>query len=417
MKTIKAVLFCDSYQYVGTSSNEGFLKFLNPVFDSLKKTVNLQEIWIVAHSGHTPKTSKKNVNVYNIFDFKNAKELLEKLEPDILLMTSSEYICYSLLLTAKILNIPSIFLDSGILHSAGKNSFSNTFQKRFTQVRFEGKYFLKKYFFLLKTQQKLKLGIKNIMKTFFQIFSELISSLDRIEVRNKADFYICNNHDAADDAIKKGVSAENICVVGEYNLDYVYKQLSTLTKNPSDKIEILFITSSIVQHGLWTKDMRKKLVVDLMRELYKIKNITKLRIKIHPGDSEEYYKQLVHPIYPNVEITRLGNLTSLIFQSDLVITFAQSTALIEALLFEKPIILVNMFNENYSYIREKVVIECKNGEEVRKKILDGSYEKIDKKKISLYKERKFFKFDGRCGERAAEQIIKVLENRKKSQFK
>jgi len=417
MKSIKAIFFCDSYQYIGTSSKEGFLKFLNPIINSLRKNMNINEIWIVTHGGSTSKVFQENINVYNVFNFKNGKELLEKLEPDILLMTSSEYICYSLMLAAKKLNIPSVFLDSGILYSTEKSSFSNTLQKRFTQIRLSGNDFLKKYLFLLKTELILELGVRNIFKTFFQIFSQLLSSIDRIEVRPKADVYICSNQDWADDAMKKGVLVENIFVVGESLLDPVYEQLTTLTKNPSDKIEILFITTSAVEHGIWTNDMREQLVVDLVKELSKIKNISKLQIKIHPGESEEYYKQLVHPIYPNVKITRLGDLTNLIFQSDLVVTFAQSSALIEALLFEKPIILVNMFNENYPFIREKIVIECKNGEETRKKIEDGSYKEIDKKKLSLYKERKFFKFDGKCGERAAEQITKILEkreNKKKS---
>ena len=36
-------------------------------------------------------------------------------------------------------------------------------------------------------------------------------------------------------------------------------------------------------------------------------------------------------------------------------------------------------NKKYPFIREKVVIECNNGEEVRKKILDGSYKEIEKR--------------------------------------
>ena len=149
MKSIKVVFFCDSYQYVGTSSNEGFLKFLNPILSSLRKKMNLQEIWIVTHGGSTSKIYEKDTNAYNVFNFKNAKELLEKLKPDILLMTSSEYICYSLMLAARKLNIPSVFLDSGILYSTEKSSLSNTFQKGFTQIRLSGNDFLRKYIFYL----------------------------------------------------------------------------------------------------------------------------------------------------------------------------------------------------------------------------------------------------------------------------
>ena len=157
--------------------------------------------------------------------------------------------------------------------------------------------------------------------------------------------------------------------------------------------------------------MRDKLVNDLVSELSRIKNISKLKIKIHPGENEDYYKQLVNSIYPEVEIIRLGNLSNLIFQSDVIVTFGQSSALIEALLFEKPIILVNMFNEHYPFITERIVHECKSGKETREKIEDGSYRNIDQKNLSLYKERKFFKFDGKCGERAAEVILNIIKNR------
>lgn len=409
MKSVKAVFFCDSYQYVGTSKNEGFLIFLNPILNSLRMKMTLQEIWIVTHGGSTLKTFEEGTNVYNVYNFKNGKDLLEKLKPDILLMTSSEYICYSLMLAAKKLNIPSVFLDSGILYSTEKSSISNTLQKRFRQTRLNGKDFLKKYLFLFKTQLTIRLGIGSILNTFFQIFSQLLSSIDRIEVRTKADTYICSNNDWAESAVKKGVNKKNIFVVGELLLDHVYERFTNLTKIPSKKIEILFITTSAVEHGIWTNQMRETLVNDLVSQLSKIKDISRLKIKIHPGESEDYYKKLIHPIYPEAEILRLENLTDLIFQSDLVVTFAQSSALIEALLFEKPIILVNMFNENYPFIREQIVIESKNGAETIQKIKDGSYKDIDQEKLSLYKKRKFFKFDGKCGERAADIISNILE--------
>ena len=145
MESIKAVFFCDSYQYTGTTGNEGFLKFLNPILESLKKNIKLHEIWIVTHGGSNSKIFKEDIDAYNVFNFNDAKELLENLKPDILLMTSSEYICYSLMIAAKKLNIPSVFLDSGILYSTEKSSLSNTFQKRLSQVRLSGNDFFKKY--------------------------------------------------------------------------------------------------------------------------------------------------------------------------------------------------------------------------------------------------------------------------------
>ena len=70
---------------------------------------------------------------------------------------------------------------------------------------------------------------------------------------------------------------------------------------------------------------------------------------ITPAFEYDIKKNVVEGIFPNLNIEH----QNILHQSDLVVTFGQSSALTEALLFEKPIILVNMFNENYPFLREK----------------------------------------------------------------
>ena len=105
----------------------------------------------------------------------------------------------------------------------------------------------------------------------------------------------------------------------------------------------------------------------------------------------------------------MDDLLSLIYQSDLVITFAQSTALLQVLLLNKPLFIINFFNETLPYIEEKVAIECKSVDVLIDKIKDGSYSKIDVDRVRAFVEKQLYKFDGKCGERAADQILLLLK--------
>ena len=73
---------------------------------------------------------------------------------------------------------------------------------------------------------------------------------------------------------------------------------------------------------------------------------------------------------------------------------------------------MNYFNENNEkniYVLENVAIECKSTNELISVLKNETYKKLDPKIIQNFIEKKIFKFDGKCGERAAENITKLIK--------
>ena len=408
VKSIKILMYSDG---VYTGHKAGFLKYFDSVFNALRKKINVKELWIGANVGLIADTDKDNISYYSIFSFSDGNKVLEKLSPDLVIIPNSqEYVSRSLLFAAKFRSIPSVILYSGSPKYVSK-SMTKTILMRLSTLGTLGKMFSKKYIFLIKTLfgagYNLQFVIKIILKDIYFILTSFFTEFKS----DDADMYICSNFDWLDYAIKRGIDRNKLVVAGEYAMDRIYDRVSEMSRTKSDKIEILFITTAAVEHGLWKPLMREEVVTKTVKAIKEqARDIANLRIKIHPtSEVFEDYKQIISKIDGSIEIIQKGDLFSLIYQSDLIITFGQSTALLQVLLLNKPLFIINLFNERISYIEEKVATECKTPDVLVNKIIDGSYSKIDVDRVQAFVEKQLYKFDGKCGERAANQILLMLK--------
>ena len=400
---------------VYTGHKVGALRYFDSVLNALRKKINVKELWIGANVGPITDTEEDNICYYSIFSFSDGNKVLEKLSPDLVMIPNGqEYLSRSLLFAAKFRSIPSVILYIGSPKYVS-SSMAKTIFIRLITLQTLGKMFLKKYIFLIKTLfgagYNLQFVIKIILKDIYFILTSFIAEFKS----DDADMYICSNFDWFDYAIKRGINRNKLIVVGEYLLDHIYDRMSQMSRTKSDKIEILFITAPVVVHGYWTPRMHDEVITKTVKAIKEqAGDITNLRIKIHPTSERlEDYKRIINKIDSSIEIIQKDDLFSLIYQSDLVITFAQSTALLQVLLLNKPLFIINLFNERLPYIEEKVAIECKSIDVLIDKIKDGSYSKIDVDKMRTFIERQLYKFDGKCGERAADHIVSLLTRYKK----
>ena len=94
-----------------------------------------------------------------------------------------------------------------------------------------------------------------------------------------------------------------------------------------------------------------------------------LVVKLHPGDDEAYYKNIIKESNYNAAAIKNIDLYELLYCSDLVISI-QSTVILEALIMNKPVIKVNLI-ENYDVLgglKHDGLIEVFNDNDLKKAI-------------------------------------------------
>lgn len=396
----------------------GFLKYFIPILNSFEKKFGIDQIWVGSNGGKRTKIFNQDIDGYHIFNFKDANDLLENLKPDlIMLATSQEHISRSILIAAKSKMIPSVIVYSGLPRNDHNISIKKTIPIRINQILHYGRTFLKKYLFLIRTLYNIDYKIWNIIKMISSDLHQILTSFSYEFTEDYADLYICSNLDWKIKAVKNGIKDNKIVVVGEYAFDHMYKKFANLENNKkSEKNKILILTAALVEHGFWNSKMRKEFVEKLINSLKQAFGDTiTIVFKIHPtAEKIEDYEKIITPIDKSIRIIKNQDLTELIVDSKLVITANQSSSLLEVLLLKKPLFIMNLFNENAEknlYVNENVALECKNTDELISKIKSEAYKKIDSKKIQDFIERKIHKFDGKCGERAALNILQLLDEK------
>ncbi len=410
MKKLRILLYADA---VGINNkSKGYFKFLVPILDQIKKFFIIEEIWIGPTGGYNSKKYVETIIDYDLFIFHDGLELIQELKPDLVLMTSREYISQSLLIAAKFEGIKSVLVDGDPLDNNIHMRFKKLLFIRARQFLNNNKIFFKKYIFLIRTMLKTKHNLSNIINIIFKDIKFHLTSFTAMEIQNIPDLYICPNLEIADDAIRLGTDKNKIFVAGDYALDYLYDDFLNFKHTSNEKIEILFITTGLVGHGDWSYNQYKISIINVVNSLKSHFNKTvNMRFKIHPlAEKIETYQKILANVDPSIQILQNENLFSTINNADLIVTFAVSSALTEAIMLKKPILFLNFYGEHFQMVKDGVAKECKNTDELISIIQNASFSKINFNAYEKYVERKIYKFDGKCGERAANKILSLFKN-------
>jgi hypothetical protein len=395
------------------------------IFMSLGKSMNIKEIWIVVNGGSFSKTYDDNIDVYNAFSFSDGNEVIERLNPDLVIVPADyEYLSRSILKAASHAGIPtvnvlsSLFESTTLDYSYDKEKIIGRLQALWTH----GRSIIRKYAFLLKTLLHARYGLCYIIRTIMMdAYLPFISWEPRYRFGG-GDLNIVSTPMFVDLLVKNGIDRSKIVVTGDVGMDTIYDKLIRLPRKTirnNDKVEILFITDAMVEHGYWTPSMHKEIITTVVRAISEqLRNEANLRLKIHPiSERLDIYRQLVDPIDPSIEIIQHADLLPLINDSDVIVTFGVSSALFEVLLLEKPMYLMNIFDEDTTkniFLKEKVATECKTMEELISKIRNRIYYRVDSERVYALVEKYMYKFDGKCSERAANHIISLVNTHPES---
>lgn len=392
----------------------------------LQKKFNIKQLWLVEEGGNSDKKYDEKVDVYNIFSFDHFGEIIDVLQPDLVITIGGdyEYLERSMLKAAAAKDVPSVDITSTVIEQGyfTREYSRGIFSGRINALRDHGKNILRKYIFLIKTLYKTNYGIFYVIKSVIKdIYLPFTTFVPRYNFGG-GSINIVSTPDWFDFLLKKGIDKSKIVVSGECSMDPIYHKIKTMNASlyAKDTIEIkmnpitiLFITTPMVEHGYWKPAMRDRIVISVVDGIKRwFGNTVKLIIKIHPvSENIDVYHKLVRNIAPDTEIVQQGDLLQIIARSDIVLGFGITSAYFQAMFLQKPIFLMNFFNEDPRrnvYFREKIAVECKTIDELINYLRNGTYHRVNDHEQEKIIEKIFYKFDGKCSARAANHITNLL---------
>ncbi|SVB52443.1 uncharacterized protein METZ01_LOCUS205297 [marine metagenome] len=351
----------------------------------IKKKLEVKVFWVITDNyGERTKVTDPNYEVFYLSDYKNAREILEKIKPDLCYhLVGANVPDYAFMLVERHLKIPNFGLAAGWGEAAvdyyfkeevsGQKVFLEHIRQFFEKKNVgydngiktaRGKNFLKKCLFLIRT-------LRSIGKSNLEANIELLE-LAKLQFRPPNKFnkkFNCNlifieNNSGIDFLVKSGLKRENIRTVGNPIFHTAFKKRTQISLKDNNKLNILFITANLTSgqgKSNFSKSRRNKMIEETITSLNKFHKKTSLVIKIHPT-AENYteYKQLLEK-FENIHLSQKDDIIDLINKSDVIITPVTSTAAIIALIMNKPIIIWNYFHiEQDLLLRTDTALECKN---------------------------------------------------------
>ena len=394
-------------------------KAIERILDVLKTKVEVDDLWLLTESGQgnlsdyaNAKPREINYRFFEDYKTNNVLEILDKEKPDVLLCSNDyEFWSRSFVLGAKFRHIPTILLmQFGFEYAWERND--SIVRGRLLHLKGRWRFLFGKFLLLLRTYRKTGLSLYTILKntiddvfvTFSQFEPSGIYGCDLILVHN----------DRLLESLKKKNIKSKIIVTGDPQMDYTFHKITKLPKlTNNSKMKVVFLTTSMVEHGLWTQKMWEDTIVLTISEFQKkFNNQIDLVLKIHPSsEKKDDYVALLNKFGLDVPILQLEDLTDVLKDADLVISYGDTWALWEAFLLNKPILIINLFNystDMIPFVNGKIAYELRNIEDLAKTL---SY--IQNNKISIDQKENFinkylYKFDGQAGERSATAILKLV---------
>ena len=413
------------------------VKTFETLHRSLKKRIPTELIWVVYQSDQFEKIMMDDQTIYCIQDFNDGADLLKKLNPDLVLVPNrKEPIQYSASLAAKTIGIPLIGfsgakIDNRLFGEKFENlkvEQSNTVFKKLLQnklptdseeqIQFlrRGRFFLYKYRFFIKTQLAVK---RNIFKIFFLLLRDFVNfGLNRTLPFNPLpDHYLLKDKLEVSLYQIHGIPMEKISVVGNPLLDDIFHKISTVKTGIkiNNQIKILVITDSLYEHGIWSYKERESFLKNLFGKLQEDKTIL-FDLKIHPTTEDKtYYQRLSSKLGLSAKIFQSEDLYDLINDYDIIVTYGISTTHTELSLCGKKTILISTkrlptFVLVDEAIKAGLIRQCNNFIDLIPLIHDFHEQKTNLTNEFIEQRNKYFyKFDGKSGDRAADSIIQFFE--------
>ena len=223
--------------------------------------------------------------------------------------------------------------------------------------------------------------------------------------------------------LDRNIPEDRIVVTGCPLLDSVHNTRTTIDTNeickllniPCDTKKLLLLTQPFVKDGEWSAQQGDQFVSSVLKAMNRIPECTPL-LKIHPRESRSEYQRLLQGVgLGHIPIIQKEvSLYALLASSDIVIG-VNSTALLEAMCFSKPVVVVNLYQESdvFGFVTSKAVLNVEDPEVLDTAVQtalcdeDVILELSEKREKYVYDNA--YLIDGKASKRVADLIFDLAE--------
>jgi len=364
----------------------------------------------------------------DIHDFDNALEVLKKVKPD--LVFDNEFpslIDLAIDTAAKYLQIPVVSrMNASTEFKISRKELLTTFIPSFFQgsMPFEenqkkqfmrrGRFFLYKYWFLLKTLRATHMNLAKTLKHFFIVLNWHMSyKVPYIDSRFANTLHFLESENLVEKCLKAGYERSSLIITGNPIYDETFKKYASFKPEiKKEKIRVLFAPLQNYESGVWTKKQRDFAITEIVKNISN-RNDFSLFVKLHPS-SQVYseYESIIHKINPSVPIYQKETIIDFIDKSDVVISFVPiSSVAIYTLIAHKPLILCNFFGyEKDFFLRRNLGVECKYPSDINS-LIERSIKSnfIPDDRVDNFIREFLYKPDGLASERVCEAIAELVK--------
>jgi len=405
------------------------MNFFDEFLPVLRSKTDVEMVWFVYKSFNLEKPEFENDLVLDFHDFENAVDLLQKTKPDIVYAVPTIFgIDYAIASAARKLEIP-IFCERQnltFMEPKPKNVFlnyislffestvpSNMEKKTHTKIMGRGLFFIQKLKFILNTEKELR-GFFSQFKLLLKIFSFFFKSeQERFINAFSCDLYFLLNENLKQSLLNAGLEKNSLIVTGSPSFDPVFKKTTILKRNNLSHSRILLLTQSYYEHGYWTKEQKKQILVDSV-SAFKKTNYS-LKIKIHPSSEIlSDYQKLLKNIDTSIPVFQRGDLVDFLKDADLILTWGIASSVIYPILMGKPIVLFNPFGtEDEIFIKNKFVFFCDKKSDIIPTIKKAFSIPISEDHLNKFIKTYLFSSDGKAAERISEHVLEYISKNNK----
>lgn len=221
---------------------------------------------------------------------------------------------------------------------------------------------------------------------------------------------------------KLGFNSKNLIITGQPRFDRLFKpkltRLDLCTKLDIDSAKDIILLAPPIFAPLDDGDNKRRVFIKAVVGALKFCENAQLVIKIHPGIDEKtfVYEEILKQINcENVMVVKDFDIPSLLNASSLFLSH-YSTMAMEALILQKPVIIINMFgdSEYYPFVSSGAALEARNAEEILtaiKRISCGEFREKMQNSTANFVFEHAYKTDGKASKRVADLIIEICKSK------
>lgn len=278
-----------------------------------------------------------------------ALQILRKEKPCLVVTDNDLLAIHScFVLSAHHLRIPVAVIRESTFEYKDNANFNFMFSEALSKMN-QIPRLLQKNLFYIRSVASVKPAILQNIPGFIK--GAVMSNFKGQVIGQHADFLLANTQEDEDFLKKNCPRARFIRAVGNPIFDKTIKTNITARsetrssfKIPENKQLILFLSGSQVEHGTLSREEKLCANREILDVLEIFRDQTRVIIKLHPVEQNVFPLTWKEKYESFMQVTKY-DLGKLIAASDIVITWP-STAILDAILARKPLIVMDFFNEN-----------------------------------------------------------------------